>query len=652
MTVPVSGLTDLSDSQATPAADLNANERQRVGKFGRIISRTTAAQPGSPSDGDAYLVPTGATGSGWSVNVGKIAIYYSGIWNYFTPAESWRGWVNDEDLFIRYDGSTWDIISALPRTPAVAQSSSSLSITASHRGRLIVCDTSSNSITLNLLAAASAGSGFMFGIKKKSASNTLTVDPNSTEVIDDASTIALTEDEDSRWIVCDGSEWHTVGGGGGGGGASLPFTDAVPHFERASDGTSTGQFNLDNVAPATNVEVQWPAIPGQMALLSDVTGGGNGDAAFGENSGGHSGLNYAYYAGGVRAGNSLLIASGSTIALTDNATNYIELYIAAGAIVVAKNTTGFTPARFAMAEAVTLAGAITSVTDRRYWINVPSINAGVCDGRLTLESGVAVSASDQTAKTTIYFTPYNGNIIALYNGSSWTPIPFSETSLALGTLTADKNYDVFAYISSGVLALELSAAWTNDTTRADALTTQDGVLVKSGSTTRRYIGTFRTKTTTTTEDSSVNRCVWPMYHRVPRLLLIRDSTDSWTYSTGSFRQANGSSANQVNIVTGWTDTHLSLGVFSRASNSTTTARTVASGIGIGSSTTNSAQLIQPANCTSVISALPAARLVHTAALGYSSYLWLEMGGGADTQTWFGDVGSTNFQSGMMGSVEC
>src|SRR3990167_6119341 len=38
----------------------------------------------------------------------------------------------------------------------------------------------------------------------------------------------------------------------------------------------------------------------------------------------------------------------------------------------------------------------------------------VCDGRMTPQTGVPVIVSDVTAATSIYFTPYNGNRIALY----------------------------------------------------------------------------------------------------------------------------------------------------------------------------------------------------------------------------------------------
>lgn len=173
---------------------------------------------------------------------------------------------------------------------------------------------------------------------------------------------------------------------------------------------------------------------------------------------------------------------------------------------------------------------------------LPSLEAG---GRLTLESGASFSVSDQTAKTTIYYTPHAHNRIALWNGNAWVRRTFGEVSLALGTLTADKNYDVFGYDNAGTFALELSAAWTNDSTRADALTTQDGVSVKSGATTRRLLGTIRTVTTTTVEDSAAKRFVANQDNLMPRSLRLSITTDSWTYNGASWRSSNNSTANRV-----------------------------------------------------------------------------------------------------------
>lgn len=177
-----------------------------------------------------------------------------------------------------------------------------------------------------------------------------------------------------------------------------------------------------------------------------------------------------------------------------------------------------------------------------------AISPFACCGRLTTESGVGVSTSDRTSQGTIYFTPWNGDRVALYDGTSWDFHTFTERSLALSSLTSGKNYDVFLYDNSGTLTLELSAAWTNDTTRADALTLQNGIYVKSGSTTRRYLGTIRTTGTTTTEDSLAKRFLWNLYNQVPRRMRVAEA--SLHSYNGGYRQWRAQSANQFEFVCG------------------------------------------------------------------------------------------------------
>lgn len=67
-----------------------------------------------------------------------------------------------------------------------------------------------------------------------------------------------------------------------------------------------------------------------------------------------------------------------------------------------------------------------------------------------------------TLQSTVYYIPYTGNHMVLWDGSKLTRISFVETSLALGTLPAFQAYDVFGYLSSGVLALE-ELEWANST---------------------------------------------------------------------------------------------------------------------------------------------------------------------------------------------
>jgi hypothetical protein len=69
--------------------------------------------------------------------------------------------------------------------------------------------TPSANITVNLVAAATCGSGFKYQIKNASA-NTITIDPNSTETIDGASTFALSTQYASVTIVTDGSNWFII----------------------------------------------------------------------------------------------------------------------------------------------------------------------------------------------------------------------------------------------------------------------------------------------------------------------------------------------------------------------------------------------------------------------------------------------------------
>lgn len=174
-------------------------------------------------------------------------------------------------------------------------------------------------------------------------------------------------------------------------------------------------------------------------------------------------------------------------------------------------------------------------------------------GRLTLTTGVPVTSSDVTGATTLYFTPHAHDVIVLWDGTRWVPIQFVETSLALGTLTSGKNYDVFGFLSSGVLAMEF-LVWTNDSTRATAVTMQDGRWSKSGDKTRLLLGTIRTTSTTATEDSAAKRFVANVYNPVSRQLFTcpgySDGNTATTYNitATSFGEVNGGTGSKAEFL--------------------------------------------------------------------------------------------------------
>ena len=268
-------------------------------------------------------------------------------------------------------------------------------------------------------------------------------------------------------------------------------------------------------------------------------------------------------------------------------------------------------------------------------------------GRLTLVTGVPVTSVDQTAKSTLYYTPYSGNRIDLWDGSVWRPFLFTETSLSL-TLISGKNYDVFGYINTGTdtLNLELSTAWTTDTARATALTTQDGILVKSGAGTRRYLGTLRATGTNTTEDSLRRRFVWNYYNQVPRGLYVNDSANSWTDNDTLIHQANNSTANQVEIVAG-------LAGYCPSITCTTLLSSTAVGvanIGIGVNFVEGYNAYtQPDVSVANRRANGTVTYCQPAQLGYSYYAWLyNVATGAGTWTWYGSVA----RSGLSGVWSC
>lgn len=211
-------------------------------------------------------------------------------------------------------------------------------------------------------------------------------------------------------------------------------------------------------------------------------------------------------------------------------------------------------------------------------------NTALCEGRLTGTTGVPVTTADLTTITSLKYTPFNGSRIALHNGTGWITHIFTELSLAVPN-TTNTMYDVFIYDNAGTLTLE-ALAWTNDTTRATALTTLDGVLVKTGATTRRYLGSFRTTgASSNTADSVVLRYVWNYYNRAPRPLLIVNST-SHTYNTATIRPYNNDQGNSyVQFITGVLEAPFLVTALLNVTRALTTDSIAFLGIGLSSTTT-------------------------------------------------------------------
>lgn len=78
-------------------------------------------------------------------------------------------------------------------------------VIASNNNNMII---GTATLTLNLLAATTAGEGF-FIIVKNDGSGTVTIDPNGTETINGSTTLTM-EAGESATIICNGSEWYSL----------------------------------------------------------------------------------------------------------------------------------------------------------------------------------------------------------------------------------------------------------------------------------------------------------------------------------------------------------------------------------------------------------------------------------------------------------
>lgn len=277
------------------------------------------------------------------------------------------------------------------------------------------------------------------------------------------------------------------------------------------------------------------------------------------------------------------------------------------------------------------------------------LNNALCQGRLTLTTVTPVTTADVTAAETVYFTPYKGNRIALYDGSAWATYAFSEVSVDVPDAT--QMNDVFIYNNSGTLTLEV-LAWSNVTTRATALVLQDGVLVKSGATTRRYLGSFYSTTAGNgqTEDSFANRYLWNYYNRTLRPMRVLEATDTWAYTTATIRQANGSTANQLNFCIGVSEDAVKADIYASALNNTGATFT-AVGVGLDVTDAFTSGGVFGGLQTSTVEQHMVASWRGFPGIGKHFLSWNEWSEANGTTTWRGDNGTPTLdQSGIHGEL--
>jgi len=83
-----------------------------------VRDRNLAAPPGSPAEGDRYIVAPGATGlwAGWD---GDVAMWADGAWLRLPARQGWFAWVEDEARALVRGASGWLVFGDLTPAPSV-----------------------------------------------------------------------------------------------------------------------------------------------------------------------------------------------------------------------------------------------------------------------------------------------------------------------------------------------------------------------------------------------------------------------------------------------------------------------------------------------------------------------------------------------------
>jgi hypothetical protein len=194
--------------------------------------------------------------------------------------------------------------------------------------------------------------------------------------------------------------------------------------------------------------------------------------------------------------------------------------------------------------------------DHSHSFSLPAIATN--EFRLSNSSTSSVPIDD-AAGGTIYLRPHTGNRIALFSGTVWTPVAVTATiSLNFSGQTAGIPTDVFAaYVNSFSLNLEI-VAWASASARATAIVQLDGVWVKSGAQTRRYLGTLLPATSGTyahvssASGASSPVCgIWNQDNRIRGSFSWTPTFDTWTIpSANTWQSINAQASAKVQYVQG------------------------------------------------------------------------------------------------------
>jgi Protein of unknown function (DUF2793) len=257
MATEVLQLDEINLSQANKEISHNTALRQIEGRTIGVLSRTTTTPPVTPTAGNCYIIPSGATGE-WSGKTNQMAHFFGGVWNYWVPVSPVRLWVADALMLVVWDGAAWTDLVGPSLTPPFVDTSALVkgSADATKKARLEVDGlTTATTRVLTVqnkdytLEETGHASKHVSGGSDSIKLDDLAAPDDNTDLNASSSAHGLLRKLSATATeYLDGSgAWSTPAGTG----STLPVTDTTEVVKGSADATKKLRFEVDGFTTST-----------------------------------------------------------------------------------------------------------------------------------------------------------------------------------------------------------------------------------------------------------------------------------------------------------------------------------------------------------------------------------------------------------------
>jgi hypothetical protein len=150
-TTPHLGLQEIIEGDAGAERLYNVSMRTLSALVQGSVLGELSTPPGSPNDGDRYIVTATATGA-WASYEKSITMWDADAngWYFFTPVEGWRVWAADTDTWYMYNGTAWvaDTVGKVATVTASTTQTQGQGALTARINIVLVCANANDTVTL------------------------------------------------------------------------------------------------------------------------------------------------------------------------------------------------------------------------------------------------------------------------------------------------------------------------------------------------------------------------------------------------------------------------------------------------------------------------------------------------------------------------